>query len=253
MKSAQTILEEKGYIEQDEIQSILINLDEEVQDYFDVEDWPFHLWANYTQGDVPDDIFEKLGGDELLDQMTDKLNELANDYEKHPDFIANELLEACEADGIDYSETTSAANGYPKNVKRFFHGFNNFQDAEKFAETHSLEVCLFQKRAGEHFWQNKGYKNEPLTINDLVADLGDNYAIFDYDNDFAAFLERVAEAEDFETVENLYNSFVTLKDEHETLGENESVIRCLNNYYDTYENEMMSYEEDSKYYLIGVQ
>lgn len=78
MKTASQILERKGF-ENDEINDIVNNLDIQVREEFSKENEQaqmVHLWECYYKGD------SAIEDENFLTRMTDKLNELAENYTK---------------------------------------------------------------------------------------------------------------------------------------------------------------------------
>ena len=85
------------------------------------------------------------------------------------------LHEIAESNNLEIIETTSQANGYPSNLKYAIIGFETFEDAEKLANEHDLEIESFKKRDGWQLWARAGnrvYK----PFKNSAADFGDNYA-----------------------------------------------------------------------------
>ena len=64
-----------------------------------------------------------------------------------------------------------------RNGKVAFIGFDNFEQAKSMGET-----FLFSKRDGQD-WIENGYVNKPLTSDDYLKDLGDNYSEVSLENE----------------------------------------------------------------------
>lgn len=86
MKTAQSILEAKGY-ESFECIEIINDFDMKVREKYNLEDEPLHLWESYYIGDADEDtILEVAKNNEcdeigdLLDLMDRKLFDLAYQY-----------------------------------------------------------------------------------------------------------------------------------------------------------------------------
>jgi len=96
MKTAEQILEEKGYDHNEANEIVYEELDVQVRKLYNVQNHPIHLWESYALGDATE---EKLLEDaesnttpvkkyndveNLLDDMTEDLNRLAGDYKAKP-------------------------------------------------------------------------------------------------------------------------------------------------------------------------
>lgn len=85
---------------------------------------------------------------------------------------------------LEIENITYGSNGYPKNIEvdYFIQGFDNFQQLEEFTKEFKAEIHLFKKRDGWQFWEDKGWKSKPLTVDDYIREEGDNCNIINLDN-----------------------------------------------------------------------
>lgn len=176
---------------------------------------------------------------------------------------------------LDYREITGGRNGYPTPVLgRLIHGFENFEEAEAYAEENNGEVVLAHYRNGWHNCEIKGTVWNAKSVYDFA---GENNDVFFYskedlksieegDMDFIAEKEgydnwkEVVEAEglnlsdedDAEEVEALKEKLIAKYNQFE-LGYN--LYDFTNGYVESvYEDEyLMSYSEDTHNYIVGVQ
>lgn len=71
-------------------------------------------------------------------------------------------LEYADDSGLQIVEVTEGMNGYPKNLHKAVIGFDNFQDAEKFAAETQRTVVEMCRRDGHQFWKSCGWTDKPL-------------------------------------------------------------------------------------------
>ena len=105
----------------------------------------------------------------------------------------NEVLEEARETGyLQTIEITYGSNGYPKGLGEWcVIGFDYFEDAEKFAVRHGLEVKHFTSKYGWYFWNEGCAAFEPYTPDDYLNKLGDDYSYADSDDEF--YIERMKE------------------------------------------------------------
>ena len=84
--------------------------------------------------------------------------------------------EAC--DSYKVVCTTQGTNGYPKNVKSAVIGFDDFGEAEEFANRHGGVLVILYQKNGWDLWQLKGIATEPFTIS--AEDFGEEYTAWSY-------------------------------------------------------------------------
>lgn len=175
---------------------------------------------------------------------------------------ADDLIEAADVEGIASGlkqiTTTTELSGYPAGLRNnHLHGFETFEQAEKFVAEFGGTICLYEKRDGQSLWYNRGRKYEPLTCDDYVKDLGDDYAICgnaeeEYESWCDLASEYIRDGQIDQAIKFLQDCN-ELKNEIEACEEGRSVIRSGNQYVETVDNEMMSYHEDATTYVIGVE
>lgn len=168
-----------------------------------------------------------------------------------------DLHEIAESNGLEIIETTSQANGYPSNLKYAIIGFETFEDAEKLATEHDLEIQSFEKRDGWQLWARTGNTAyEPFKNNS--DDYGDNYSEFDGGSiDEETFLqdevlERLSDFNNFEDLQNFINSKKEFFEEIEKAGVHQKVITYMGDYYETIDAESMYFSHDTHHYVIGL-
>ena len=153
-------------------------------------------------------------------------------------------------------EITNNLNGYPPSelLGKVVFGFENFEEAKAFAVKgdKEYEIHLFERRDGQHFWYDRGQVFEPLTVEDYMKDLGDNYSVTTFE-DLKEFLkndlENLDENEIVDTLEHYKEMFKALAEMEDA---SQTFIMGSDNYYDVIENVMMSYHHDVTTFQIGV-
>lgn len=79
---------------------------------------------------------------------------------------------------LSYVETTSSRTGYPENTSWAITGFEDYEQAEKFAKANGLRLIWLKKRDGWNLWTREGdYTGEPITV--CRECFGDNAEVFD--------------------------------------------------------------------------
>jgi hypothetical protein len=136
-------------------------------------------------------------------------------------------------------DITSGSNGYPDNIRIGYIGFDSFEEAEQFAKETKSRVRCFHKRDGWTLYECKGDQFGPLTVDDYLKDLGDNY----YPVDEESVCELLTEEK----------SKFTILEKLQKASEDQTVICHYGRYYDTVDNELMSYHKDTHTYVIGVE
>jgi len=155
-------------------------------------------------------------------------------------------------------EITHAYNDYPKNLGDLaVIGFDNYDEAYEYANKYSGEISLLKTRDGWHFWHNLGYRGNPLTCNDYLNDLGDDYSLMNRKDAINIFKLRMTEAinafdGDFKDLDDIYKNYEETFEHIYCLNDDENVICYLETYYETVKDTMMSYHEDVYTYTIGV-
>lgn len=169
------------------------------------------------------------------------------------------LREIAENNGLTYAESTNGSNGYPANIKGIIIGFETFEEAEKLADENNLTIEFFKKKDGWQLWERTNNQaHEPL--NNSSDDYGDNYSHLEkmseeefIKNEVAEILTALIEDEaDFDTIENFIAGKIKLFNEIESMEDDEIVITCHGDYYETIKKESMYYAHDTKHITIGL-
>lgn len=170
-----------------------------------------------------------------------------------------------EISGLRLVEITHGVNGYPKDLgDQVIIGWDSFEQLQKFAESVNMnsmnDIHLVKQRDGWHFWEDLGYKAGPLTVDDYLRDLGDDYRKTDYDDARDTFNSWASDClNDSDSIEVILDNVTALTNQfHEIVTEishtkeYQVVILYQGKYYDTADREMMSYKEDVWTYAIGL-
>jgi len=164
------------------------------------------------------------------------------------------LRELADNNALQFIETTSATNGYPQDLKPALIGFNDYEEAEEFAQEHGLQTYIFHKRDGWQLWQRSKPAYEPMTI--TSDDYGDDYNMFTHDELDDYFGNEVKpRLDDFDNMEELkkfLNNQEEIMDELDRCNENEAVITYCGDYYDTVKVKSIEWSHDTHNYVIGV-
>ena len=164
------------------------------------------------------------------------------------------LRELADNNALRFIETTSATNGYPQDLKPALIGFNDYEEAEEFAQEHGLQTYIFHKRDGWQLWQRSKPAYEPMTI--TSDDYGDDYNMFTHDELDDYFGNEVKpRLDDFDNMEELkkfLNNQEEVMDELDRCNENEAVITYCGDYYDTVKVKSIEWSHDTHNYVIGV-
>ena len=165
-----------------------------------------------------------------------------------------------EDNGLTYIETTSGNNGYPQAIKSAIIGFDTFEEAEKLAEDHNLSIELFTKKDGWQLWyRTSNNAHEP--IKNSSDDYGDNYSQFDkmteeefLTNEVLPVIKDIemTDNNNFDFLESFIEQQRKLFNKIDELEENEIVITCQGQYYDTINVYSMESYHDTKYIAIGL-
>jgi hypothetical protein len=171
-----------------------------------------------------------------------------------------DLREIAEAEELDYIETTSERNGYPRNIKGAIKGFDTFEKAEEIAKKYGLEIESFEKKDGWQLWYRTGsYMSGPFK--NSSEDYGDDYSEIPYgvydpheESDFIEneVLPQLDDATDFSEIRNILESAERLWEEIQKLKEGEVIITYLGDYYETIKRVSMYFYHDTNHYVIGL-
>ena len=169
--------------------------------------------------------------------------------------MSKDLLETIAYNNsLDYIETTTGANGYPRNIRGAIIGFETFEEAEKIAKEYGLRITTLFKRDGWNLYErNNNNTWEPLKI--TASDYGDDYTQYSVDdlddffaNNVAPFL---ADFDDFDTAQSFLDEHRKIYDELLTIDDTQLVITCQGCYHETIDKELMSWSLESLWEMFS--
>ena len=169
------------------------------------------------------------------------------------------IREIAETNGLTYIETTSGSNGYPSNIKSAIIGFETFAEAEKLADEHNLTIEFFKKKDGWQLWE----RTNNIAFEEMVNscnDYGDNYSDLEKMSEEEFIKNEVAETitaliedgADSDTIKNFIKDKRKLFNEIENMEDDEIVITCHGEYYETIKSKSMYFQHDTKHMAIGL-
>lgn len=169
--------------------------------------------------------------------------------------MTTDFYTIAEIENLQVIETTSAMNGYPQSIKKALIGFDSFEQAEKVAEEYGLSIEYFTKHDG---WQLYYRTNDRAysAIEVSADEYGDDYRAFT-SSDYEGFYENevkgmAGEFNSFEEVEEFLNTKKRIYEAIEELEDDEMVLTCQGEYYDTVKRSTMSHYYDTKTTVIGL-
>lgn len=166
-----------------------------------------------------------------------------------------DLAEIASENGLQLIETTASRTGYPEGLQKAIIGFDTFGQAEALAKENGLRIEFFQQHDGWDLWYRTGWQaGEPFLRS--AEDYGDDYSEFSK-KDLEGFYENnvqpmVSDFEDFDSLRSFLNMEEKIKDEIEEAEDDEIVITCCGEYYDTIKERPMAYHYDAHSYAIGL-
>ena len=169
--------------------------------------------------------------------------------------MKKDLAEIASENGFQLIDTTANSTGYPERLQKAIIGFDTFEQAEELAKENGLSIEFFQQHDGWDLWYRTGSTAyEPFRRS--AEDFGDDYSEFSKD-DLEDFYENevqpmVSEFESFDDLRSFLDQNEKIKDEIEDAEDDEIVITCCGEYYDTIKERTMSYNYDSHRYAIGL-
>lgn len=152
-------------------------------------------------------------------------------------------------------DTTTNQTGYIENLKQAIVGFEDFQEAEEFAQKYGLRITTFYKEDGWNLYvRNSNTTTSPLHI--TAEDYGDDYCQYERNqaNDFFE-LEVKPRIDKFDDIYELADFVEDSKytyDELIFLDEDEILILRNGWRYDCIEKDLMRWQHDTKEWIIGV-
>lgn len=165
--------------------------------------------------------------------------------------------QAIDLQGLTRIEINTNGNDYPQGLGAIGAiGFNQFSEAEAFAEQHGGEVVVFKTRDGHHFWRNEGRTYSPFTAYDYIDRADDNTNLIteeDLTNKFWEDLREATTNEDLDDVEYIFENY------KEHLADIQAAGKDKVCYFDgntdeigTLDKVFMEYSYDVYSYAIGV-
>lgn len=169
----------------------------------------------------------------------------------------NEILEYLESFDLQIGEITYGSNNYPSNLGDFaVTGFNTYEQAKDLAQELEVDICLFKKKDGWHFWEKMGDRHKPLTYQDYLYDLGDDYQIIsdmNQENDYyEQTIKDFASKWEFNKIQNVLNERKNVIDKLEELPETHVLIKYCYGFFETFPKECMFYHEDVTTWEVGL-
>ena len=152
-------------------------------------------------------------------------------------------------------ETTSEANGYPRNLRKAIIGFESYEQAEELAEKHGLSIEMFERRDGWDLWTRRDSIFKAFDMASIYSEEGyDFYKKISFEDfcEHENVSSSLKECEDFDEMLAWVESFKELFEEIEDLKEGEILIK--DNYNNTFVSKeyTMAYSYDSHQYAIGL-
>lgn len=169
--------------------------------------------------------------------------------------MTTDLYAIAEIENLQVIETTSAMNGYPQFIKKALIGFETFEQAERISNKYGLSIELFTRHDGWKFYyrtNNRAYS----AINVSAEEYGDDYMSFtksDYDDFYDNEVkDMICEFDSFDEVESFLNMKKKVYEAIEKLEDDEMVLTCQGEYYDTVKKSAMCHYYDTKTTVIGL-
>lgn len=165
-----------------------------------------------------------------------------------------DFINLATENSLQLIDTTSERNGYPRNLRKAIIGFDTFEQAQTLAKENGLYVEVFTKRDGWQLWARTG--NKAYNAFERSADeFGDDYMMWTrndaqafYEQEIQAFVDEVETFEDSDDYESRMDVFEDIKQ----LADNQAIVTCCGDYYDTIDVKTMIYEYDTHHYAIGL-
>lgn len=169
------------------------------------------------------------------------------------------LSEIAELNSLEYIETTSGSNGYPQAIKSAIIGFDTFEEAQKLADEHNLNIEFFTKKDGWQLWYRTG-NNTNEAMKNSSDDYGDNYHQFEkmeeeeyFQSEIIPYIkENLEENSSFERLEELLKLHKKIFEGIESMEKNEILITDFNGGFEIIKKSSMYFYHDTKHTTIGV-
>ena len=172
----------------------------------------------------------------------------------------NELIANSGLD-LEVITTTTGRNGYPENLITAAIGFDNFDEAEKFAKENKLELIRVQRKFGQNLWNRMGSAYKELERDG--SEFGDDYTVYDptyyySEQEFSEdkFYEKtvrdiIGEMETFDQARDMLDGFEQVSNALSVCADDEFVV-CSGSYdgNEIIKKHCMNYSYDSMDYAI---
>jgi hypothetical protein len=170
----------------------------------------------------------------------------------------DEIIDLVESEGYTIGERCLELSGYPRtNEDRPILGFDTYEELEEFCSKYGGEPTLFKRKDGWHgtFWYATGWMGRALTADDYLEDLGDNYNIaYSFEDEIISAKDIVcymlSNYDMYEAIKYI-NKLDCIKDEFDRLEDDEVIITCQGEYFETVKEKMMKYYHDTWTYEVG--
>lgn len=156
-------------------------------------------------------------------------------------------------------ETTIGMNGYPQCLKDAIVGFDNFKQAEELAEKHNLRITTLHKRDGWHLWErNSNTTYEPFKP--TAEWYGENYDVYKGEDVAGYFVNEVKptlaaileDTGDWYVLERFFESKKKIIEQIECACDNELIVTCDGEYFDTIDAKCMEWSFDTHNYIVAL-
>lgn len=157
--------------------------------------------------------------------------------------------------GLEVVETTKGMNGYPQGLGKAVIGFETLEEAQEVARESGGEVVDLSRRDGWQFWKNNGRVWKEWEMQ--AEDYGDDYeCVTDWkdwwEDEREILSETMKEMETPDDLTLLTDRVWKIYNEINNLGDNEQVLLCCGEYYDTIPVKTLRYHIDVWSHEIAV-
>ena len=165
------------------------------------------------------------------------------------------LMEIAYERGLEVVETTKGMNGYPQGLGKAVIGFETFEEAEEVASESGGEVVDLIRRDGWQFWKNNGRVWKEWEMQ--AEDYGDDYeCVTDWkdwwEDEREILSETMKEMETPDDLTLMTDRVWKIYNEINNLGDNEQVLLCCGEYYNTIPVKTLRYHIDVWSHEIAV-
>lgn len=165
------------------------------------------------------------------------------------------LMEIAYERGLEVVETTKGMNGYPQGLGKAVIGFETFEEAQEVARESGGEVVDLSRRDGWQFWKNNGRVWKEWEMQ--AEDYGDDYeCVTDWkdwwEDEREILSETMKEMETPDDLTLMTDRVWKIYNEINNLGDNEQVLLCCGEYYNTIPVKTLRYHIDVWSHEIAV-